>query len=414
MKQISMSCRTRMFRLTALCTAAYFVSYISRINLSAAMVEIVASGFAPETTIALALSLCAVTYGLGQVLSGWLGDTFRPQAIVCTGFLLTGSMNLLVSLLPDPQLLCIIWAMNGFAQSMMWPPMVRILAGQLNQQDYARACMWVSWGSSFGTIAIYLFTPLILGLADFRLLFLLCGGCALLMAIVWHTLYRRYFLHTAAPDMSGHEPVQHRTDAPGNQKLGLGTIFLVGMIMLAIMMQGALRDGVTNWLPTLMSSTFRLDSSAAILSGVCLPIFHILCTRLTTWVHSRFLKNELVCAGVIFAIGCCSALLLAVSGGSHMLGTVILLGLVVGCMHGVNLILVCMVPPHFSRFGHVSLISGLVNSGTYIGSAASTFGIALFSGAFGWHATLYLWGAIAAIGTLLCFGFARRWRRFTR
>ena len=100
--------RSRMLRLTALCTAAYFVSYISRINLSALMVEIVARGFAPETTIALALSICSITYGAGQILSGWLGDTFRPESIVCLGFLLTGSMNLLVALLPDPQYLCII------------------------------------------------------------------------------------------------------------------------------------------------------------------------------------------------------------------------------------------------------------------------------------------------------------------
>lgn len=62
--------RQAFIRLTALCTIVYFVSYISRINLSAAMVEIVRTGFSPESTVALALSMCSVTYGAGQIVSG--------------------------------------------------------------------------------------------------------------------------------------------------------------------------------------------------------------------------------------------------------------------------------------------------------------------------------------------------------
>ena len=406
--------RSRMLRLTALCTAAYFVSYISRINLSAAMVEIAASGFAPETTIALALSICSVTYGAGQILSGWLGDTFRPQAIVCLGFLLTGSMNLLVAWLPDPRFLCIIWAVNGFAQSMMWPPMVKLLSSQLNQQDYAKACMWVSWGSSFGTIAVYLFTPFILGNADFRAIFIVCGGCALGMAIVWHALCRRLFRNWTASSPAADIASDQQPHLSDVRPLGLRAIFLVGMVILSIMMQGALRDGVTNWLPTLLTNTFSLDNGTAILSGVCLPIFHILCTRLASWVYSRFLRNELICAGTIFAVGFTGVTLLSFFGAGNALCTVILLGLLVGCMHGVNLILVCMVPPYFGKYGHVSLISGIVNSGTYVGAAISTYGIALFSDVFGWHSTLYLWGAIAAVGMLICWCMARRWARFVR
>ena len=41
--------------LALLCAMVYFISYISRINLSAVMVEVVSSGFAPQTTAALAL-----------------------------------------------------------------------------------------------------------------------------------------------------------------------------------------------------------------------------------------------------------------------------------------------------------------------------------------------------------------------
>ena len=42
------------FRLIFLCTAVYFVSYLSRINLAAVMVDLVHSGFTARQTAALA------------------------------------------------------------------------------------------------------------------------------------------------------------------------------------------------------------------------------------------------------------------------------------------------------------------------------------------------------------------------
>ena len=61
-------------RLTFLCTAVYFVSYLSRINLAAIMMDLVQSGFTARQTAALALTLCSIFYGSGQILSGWLGS----------------------------------------------------------------------------------------------------------------------------------------------------------------------------------------------------------------------------------------------------------------------------------------------------------------------------------------------------
>ena len=58
--------------LVILCAVAYYVSYVSRLNLGACMVEMVNVGFAPRNTVALALSVCSITYGAGQIVSGYL------------------------------------------------------------------------------------------------------------------------------------------------------------------------------------------------------------------------------------------------------------------------------------------------------------------------------------------------------
>ena len=120
--------RRRFIRLTALCTFAYFVSYLSRINLEAVMVEIVSTGFTGKETAALALSVNAIAYGAGQIISGWLGDRCRPQNVMLCGFVLAGAVNLGVGLCPGGGVLIPLWAVNGFAQALMWPPLVKLMA----------------------------------------------------------------------------------------------------------------------------------------------------------------------------------------------------------------------------------------------------------------------------------------------
>jgi OPA family glycerol-3-phosphate transporter-like MFS transporter len=72
-------------------------------------------------------------------------------------------------------------------------------------------------------------------------------------------------------------------------------------------------------------------------------------------------------------------------------------------MHGVNLMLVCMIPSFFQKYGNVSTVSGVLNSCTYVGSAVSTYGIALLSEAYSWKFTLFIWVLIALLGTIICF-----------
>lgn len=403
-----MTLKQKYARLTVLCTAVYFTSYISRINLAAVMVELIQSGFAEKQVAALALTLCSVTYGVGQVLSGWLGDRFKPQNIILLGFLLTSSMNLGVTFLPEPSLLPILWAINGFAQACMWPPLLSILNTQLSGEHYSRACVWVSQGSAFGTIFVYACSPLLLRLGSFRTVFAFSGVAALIVAVIWKTFYGRLFGKSAAAGMQATAAEDAKTAAPFNRH----ALILMGLVMLGIVLQGSLRDGVTNWMPTFVSESFGLDSSSAILTGVLLPIFQIPCTEAADWLFRKRISNETAAAGLIFSVGAVSAVLLSLFMGKSVLVTALLMAMLVGCMHGVNFMLISMAPRQFRRFGRVSLVSGMLNSCTYIGSALSTYGIALLSESMGWRITALLWAGIAGAGAVICLAISKTWSRF--
>ena len=247
-------------RLTFLCTAVYFVSYLSRINLAAVMVDLVHSGFTARQTAALALTLSSITYGAGQILSGWLGDRFKPQNIILTGFLLTAVINLSVSILESAQWLPFLWAINGLAHACMWPPMVAIMAAYLNQEQYSSVCVWVNWGSAFATIAVYLGSPWLIRWGSFQTVFACSGFAALAMAFLWKVLFALWFGGEAVSEAVIGSP----EEKPKGEPFTRNALLLMGLMMIAIVLQGALRDGVSNWMPTFVCESFGLDSSSAI------------------------------------------------------------------------------------------------------------------------------------------------------
>ena len=401
--------------LTLLCAAVYFVSYVSLINLAAVLVEIVSSGFAPKEIAALALTVCSVTYGAGQLISGYLGDKFKPQNVIFVGFFITAAMNICVGTIGSGYLLVVLWAVNGFAQALMWPPLVKILSSKLNDDDYKKACVKVSWGSSFGTIAVYLLAPVIIKLINVRIVFVASGVLAILTAVVWKLIFEKNSSFSIK-SLSDTKVVikKGNTESKPVAKFNAFSVVLLMSIMLAIVFQGALRDGVTNWTPSYISEIFKLDSSISILTGVVLPVFSILSFSVTSFINRKIIKNEIICAGSVFGIGAVSAILLVLFGSKNVVFSLLLLAILVGCMHGVNLILVCMIPASFARFGKVSFISGLINSSTYIGAAISTYGIAVFTESFGWNKTIVLWSVIAFLGAVICVVLGKSWTKFKR
>ena len=159
--------------LTLLCSVIYFMSYVSRINLSAVFVAVTESGYAAKDAVALALTVCSVTYGAGQLVSGFLGDKFKPHNLIFTGFIITALMNMAVGTIGGNSVV-LLWAVNGFAQSLMWPPLVKIMSDKLFEDDYKKAVVKVSWGSSCGTIAVYLLAPFIIKAFTVRFVFVYC------------------------------------------------------------------------------------------------------------------------------------------------------------------------------------------------------------------------------------------------
>ena len=183
----------------------------------------------------------------------------------------------------------------------------------------------------------------------------------------------------------------------------------LGMVMIAIIAMGMLRDGVTTWMPSYISEVYNLGNIIAILTGVVLPILGFVCFQSASIIYTKKLHNPIITAAIFFIISVVASLSLFITSGMNAALSVVLFAILAGCMHGVNMMLICTVPRYFKKSGKVSTVSGVLNACTYVGSALSTYGIAAIASGQGWSTTLLILFILAAGGTLLTVLSALPW-----
>ena len=378
--------------------AVYMVSYLTRINFGAIVSEMEQATAIPKNLLSLSLTGSFITYGIGQVLSGVTVDRVSPKRLISIGLAVTAAMNLLIPCCKSPYTMLAVWCVNGFAQSMMWPPIVKMMTRLFSEREYQKAALIVSWGSSVGTIVIYVLSPVVLMLLSWRWVFAICSFVAVLTLVLWQ------FFPYQGKALSGEKQKQ-------SGRAGMFFSPLILGIMLAIVLQGMLRDGVTTWMPSYIVETYNWSTAASILTGVILPIFSILSFQLSSGLYRKVFTNPLFCAGVFFAAGLLSAGGMYFATGGNAALSVLLSAVLTGSMHGVNMMLISMLPPYFKRFGLTGTASGILNSCTYVGSALSTYGVAAISRQAGWGITILIWTAIAFLGTVVCFACVKSFQK---
>lgn len=380
--------------LTFLFSLTYMTSYITRINFGAVIVAMEGdTGLGTSASLlSLAVTGSFITYGLGQVVSGIIGDRISPKRLVTYGFILTVAMNFMIPFCKSPYLMTGVWCVNGFAQSLIWPPLVRLVATLFTANDYKSAISKASWGGNFGTVLVYLLAPVLVSFFGWRSVFWSSAFCGIIIIFIWN----KYCY-----DIGVQKREKTVVEVSNDKKYKLFTPLMIA-IMIAIVLQGMLRDGIATWMPSYIKESYDLGDAASILTGVVLPIFSIFCVQLATKIYIKKFTNPIACATLFFAIGAVSAVGVYILSGVEVISSIVLFAILSGSMHGVNVMLVCMIPQFFEKSGRVSTISGVINSFTYLGSAISTYGIAYLAEIKGWGANLISWILIALFGTMLC------------
>ena len=388
-----------------LLTLVYFTSYMTRKNFATVLQQVISETSIEKDLLSIVLVCMTVAYGTGQIINGRLGDKFKPTNMIFFGLIMATAVNTVFPFAAGSVIaMAILWGINGYAQSMMWPPIIKILVTNCDDDMYSYSTLRVSWGSSFATILLYFLAPLIITFTGtWKAICWVSAAIGLVMCISWFFLKNR--INTTVANVS-------EKNSKNGFRIPSAAIFPIVFIILAIIFQGMLRDGVSTWMPTYLAEIHSMSNEKSILSAVFPAIFSILTFSIANWLYRKFFTNEVVCAAVIFGVSCASAGVLFLLFGKSSLVAIVCFTLITGCMHGINLMLITHVPKRFKKYGNISTFAGIVNACTYIGEAIFLYGLAAIAKHLGWFFSIGTCFAIAALGTLCCFVAAKKWKKF--
>ncbi len=391
----------------------YFASYIMRINFAVMIVKVCSEMQIQKSALAIVLTGLTVAYGAGQVLSGIVGDKIKPRTMIIGGLLLAVLCNIAMFFAHNVILMTVIWTINGIAHSMLWPPIVRLLSSTLDDEGYSYAIVRVSWGSSIATILLYSVCPMLLHVMNWREIILLCAALGFFILITWIVFSKRLFASESQIDR-----VEKMKTKSQEKPLPIPKYVFIPMIliMLGIILQGMLRDGVTNWIPSLLNESFGIAEEDAIFASVIPAIFSMVSFYVFDLLHRKVFRNEVFCSAVIFGGSLAFAILMYAVNTllSSAIISVFVVAMIIACVHGINLMLISVVPKRFAKSGKVATFSGLLNACTYIGAAIATPVFARIAETSGWGVTILSWAIIALLGLAVCLGAVPLWKRFRR
>lgn len=387
---------------------AYSCSYFGRHNFSAAVAGIVAQGIYTKSQIGIVGTVFFVVYGLGQLVNGFMGDKFSPYKMIILGTFVSSLANLLMCFANSLAAMAVVWGINGFAQSMLWSPIIFIISNMLNGKKLVRAESLLSATIPAGTLAAYLSSTVIMRFFAWRYVFAAGSVVLMCVCVAWMVCY-------LTTDKASRQIKHQRiATADGKKAPFFKAAAASGLVFMAmpVMLHATLKDGAMTWVPTMISELFEVTPSFSVLLTLVLPIVNFFGAIIANRINAKGKLSELRNACIFFSFA-----LLPLGGLMFInrltpFASVLLLAFITSSMFAINHIFLTLVPVSFARLGRAATMAGLLDFTAYAGSAISSYGFGALAQTIGWNNTITVWLAVAFSALMFCLLAIRRWEKF--
>lgn len=417
-KNDSLEQRQKSNILFALCFLAYTFSYFGRYNYSTCLASMTAAGLLDKSFGGIISSAYLVFYGAGQFINGRLGVRVSPKLMVAIGLLGSGCANLMMGSMSNKYVFLIVWAANGFFNSMLWSPIIRVFTDWMTQSQRLKAGANISLTIPVGMTLSYVISSLMLKIADWRGVFIACGSLLCLGGAIWILGVAGLSPYIKTMSERSLELLSSNLEAHGENKakpsLTLKLFFGTGIAFIAViaLFNGSLKDAVLSWAPTYLQDTYAFSDSAASLVSTLLPLFSVAGPYVAIFLDKHVFKNEVTTSGVMFAAAGVSLVAVVLLKGSMPILAVVLLAFAMCCMWAVNTMILTFVPYRFGGLGISSAVTGTLNCTAYISASCCTILYGSMAKSQSWSATVLVWTAFAIGGAVACFCLAALWKKF--
>lgn len=376
-------------RLGALCSTSYLAVYVARNILGAVTPQMVALGYT-EAYIGEISSLYFIFYAVGQLINGMIGDRIHAKWMIALGLLGAGMTNLLFSRMTlYPTAAMLVYGMTGFFLSMIYGPMTKVVAENVEPLHATRCSLGYTFASFFGSPAAGLLATFLAWQSVFAVSSLALFGMSLIVFLCFSHLERRGTVRYG----------QYRPAQRGSRNLKVLLRHRIIKFSIISILTGVVRTSVVFWLPTYIHQYlgFSPTRSASIFTVATLAIS--LSAFLAVFLYERMGHRLERTVLVLFL----SASLFFALTYTVPLSVPNLIFLVLAIMssNGAATMLWSRYCPSLRDTGMVSSATGFLDFLSYMAAALANLVFANAALTIGWKNLILVWVALMLVGVLI-------------
>lgn len=373
---------------------AYSAVYIARLNLSMAAPKLLEDSILSTKQIGYLGAVFSVVYAIGRLLNGWLSDRVAPYIMICSGLVLIGTSNFAFGMLPVFPALLLFWAVNAFAQSMLWSSILCVLVRIFRQETSSKASSYMVTSVAFGNIVAIILNTGIINSLGVKYAFFVPGLISLVMAVIVLFLIFRI-----------KNPIELKNRRPDSVFNLLRQKTLILSILMALF-HGMIKENVTVWMAVYFVDTYAINLSDTSNFVLFIPLVGFI-GRIAYPVLYRFCsKNEHTTSILGFSF-CSVAAFLIVIFKVNAIWSLVFLSVIYASVSLVNTSLLSIVPIDFSKTGNVASVSGILDFATYSGGGIGSLVYGLVIAHIGYAPMFLSWAIICTVCVLLAAIAAR-------
>ena len=389
--------------LIILCCFAYSFAYAGRYSYNANIAPIMDFYGITRADAGLVGTFFFFAYGVGQFVNAVLCRFYHKKYIIAGALLLSSAINVALFFHPPFEAVKYLWLFNGACQSILWPTLILTLGEALDQSMVKCAVLFMSFSVLIGTFLAYGGSALFNLGAGFRYTFLLGAIPMVAVGIVWFLSYRALTERTVPIEMKKTESEKKQSHVSGGMTGALLGLLIVCAVFAVV--DNFVKDGLNTWMPVILKEQYGFGDSISILFTLVLPLFGVFGSILALSVN-RKIKDFRLLIGLFYLILCVFmyGIMLSVRQNASV-PFLICQGFIACFAHGINGILVSIMPLALREKINSGFLAGAMNASCYIGSTASAYGLGRIADGSGWNRVTVVLLAASVAATVLA-GFA--------
>lgn len=378
----------------SLCSVSYFAVYIARNILGAVTPQMVEQGYA-EAFIGRISSLYFITYAVGQLINGAIGDKIKAKYMICMGLLGASLTNILFSLLSANDLgATVAYGCTGFFLSMIYGPMTKVVSENTEPIYATRCSLGYTFASFFGSPA----AGLLAATLAWQSVFAVSSGVLATMCIVG------FICFTMMERKGVIQYGRYKPKEKGNIKV-LIQHRIVKFSLISIL-TGVVRTSVVFWLPTYIAQYLGFPAKIAATLFTVATLVISMTSFVAVLTYEKLGRNMDKTILLMFSSATVMFLLTYLVKLPAL--NIVCIVLAIMSSNGAASMLWSRYCPSLRDTGMVSSATGYLDFLSYMAAATANLIFANAATAIGWGNLILAWTGLMLVGVVIALPY-KKW-----